>query len=67
MFWKKKDKLSDLEQSIIDAIKKAKLPDWKLLEIDDYLNDRRFMSRYHGGAKKEKKRRPAFSNHAEGC
>jgi hypothetical protein len=35
--------------------------------IADFVDGKRFMTRYHAGHKKEKKARPALSNHTEGC
>ena len=80
MFWKKDKmtfdrKLTDEEKKIIrNIVAGAKVifhdrqvTEREVLLINDFLDGRRFMSKYHAGHKKEKKARPALSNHTEGC
>lgn len=72
MFWRTnkmyfKRELRDIEKFIMLQIADADLPEYKLLMIEDFLAGRRHMRKYPKGTKKEKKVRPAFSNHNEGC
>ncbi len=70
MFWNKEKmtfsrKLTDAEKEVIGTIVDKKLPYTELAKIEDFLQGYRHMRRYPKGHKKEKKRRPAFSNHMD--
>lgn len=48
-------KLTDLERDTINLIVDAELPEYKLLQIADFIENRRHMTLYPGGHKKERK------------
>jgi hypothetical protein len=59
MFWKKDKmtfdrKLRAGEKLIISTIVDGNLTEHQLIMIEDFIDGRRFMSRYHAGQKKEK-------------